>query len=290
MIDEQRTLEIFGYVSSDWAPKSHKKVVVVCEECGGYRVIAKSAYVPLCHACSIKTDEYLEKQKKYRDTHPTHGEKNNHWKGGGKTVLCKHCGKPFKTHHPKERRVFCSVDCMNTYMIGDGSALYKERIVKICEVCGKSFEVLPKDDDAIYCSNACKYEKNRGEDNGMYGKHHTDESCQMMSAGHQGIPYEEWTGFSERNEYCEKFDEPCRERIREKYDYECFICGRLQEENITKNGKQKKLSVHHVDKNKGQGCDGVKWMLVPVCVYCHTPLHSDLWVTRVKYLLGHVDG
>lgn len=97
----------------------------------------------------------------------------------------------------------------------------------------------------------------------------TDEARQHMSAGMQGIPYEEWTGFISNGEYCEKFDQACRERIRAKYDYRCLICDKHQDENITKTGRQIALSVHHVDYSKMQGCDGEKWKLVPLCMICH---------------------
>jgi len=32
-----------------------------------------------------------------------------------------------------------------------------------------------------------------------------------LSATRQGIPYEEWTGFVSNGEYCEKFNEACKE-------------------------------------------------------------------------------
>jgi len=115
----------------------------------------------------------------------------------------------------------------------------------------------------------------------------SEEHCQHISAGRQGIPYEEWTGNINNGEYCELFDDACRERIREKYDHRCFICDKPQCENLTKNGRVWKLAVHHVDRNRYQGCNGVKWNLIPVCLKCHGMTHSELWEARIEYLLAH---
>jgi len=58
-----------------------------------------------------------------------------------------------------------------------------------------------------------------------------------------------------------------------------------ESENIDKNGKQKKLSVHHVDMNKNQGCDGHEWKLIPTCMHHHGVTHNHLWMERITYLL-----
>ena len=117
----------------------------------------------------------------------------------------------------------------------------------------------------------------------------TDERKQRISAQQQGIPYEEWDGFVRNGSYCEKFDEACRERIRKKYECRCFICDKPQDENITRSGKCIKLSVHHIDSNKDQGCDGVLWKLIPLCMHCHPGAHFDPLKSRIEYLLNTED-
>ena len=57
MIDEARTLEIYGYTSGELKPQSNKPVVAVCEECGKYRDVRRSAYHDLCKTCSVRTPE-----------------------------------------------------------------------------------------------------------------------------------------------------------------------------------------------------------------------------------------
>jgi len=54
MIDEDRTMQLFGYTSSELSPKSSKKIVAVCEGCGKHRVLIKFAYKELCSSCRAK--------------------------------------------------------------------------------------------------------------------------------------------------------------------------------------------------------------------------------------------
>lgn len=128
-----------------------------------------------------------------------------------------------------------------------------------------------------------------GEKNGFYGKTHSKESRQSMSATKQHISCDEWEEFARDQPYCPKFNEVCRESNREKYDRQCFICGKPESENILSSGKHIKLSVHHVDMNKNQGCDGHEWRLVPLCRHHHgSSAHTPTWMARIQYLLNHV--
>jgi len=106
----------------------------------------------------------------------------------------------------------------------------------------------------------------------------------------QGIPYDEWREFAKEQKYCPKFDGPLKELCRDEYDRRCFLTGLPESENITSTGKAKKLSVHHADFDKWQGCDGIPWRLVPLCMAWHTRTHNDLWEARICYLLDHVWG
>lgn len=83
----------------------------------------------------------------------------------------------------------------------------------------------------------------------------------------------------ENRVYCHKFNNDCRERNRKKYGRLCFLCGKDE----TSNGRR--LSVHHVDMNKDQGCNDHAWKLVPLCKSCHAHGHSKLWQARIEYLL-----
>jgi hypothetical protein len=113
-------------------------------------------------------------------------------------------------------------------------------------------------------------------------------SHEKASATQQGIPYEEWESFACELPYCPDFNEKCRESNREKYNRKCFLTGLPESENIDKNGKQRKLSIHHVDMDKGQGCNGKRWRLVPVCMNWHGKVHNELWESRIIWLLDNV--
>jgi hypothetical protein len=140
------------------------------------------------------------------------------------------------------------------------------------------------DETCAKLSEACE-----GEKNGFYGKTHSKESRQSMSATKQHITCDEWEEFAKDQPYCPRFNEVCRESNREKYDRRCFVCGKPESENILSSGKYIKLSVHHVDMNKAQGCDGHTWKLVPLCRHHHgSSAHTPTWMARIQYLLNHV--
>jgi len=118
-----------------------------------------------------------------------------------------------------------------------------------------------------------------GRNHPMYGKKHSEETRRRTSATKQGISYDEWESFAKKSPYCPKFDEVCRESNREKYSRECFICGK------TEVGNRRKLSVHHVDMQKTQGCNGRNWVLVPLCNSCHGKSHCAEMIARLQYIL-----
>ena len=53
-IDDERTLEIYGYTSDELKPQSGMPIVVVCDECERYRHVQKRQYSELCHSCANK--------------------------------------------------------------------------------------------------------------------------------------------------------------------------------------------------------------------------------------------
>lgn len=48
------TIKEFGYNPLELSPKSHKKVLAKCDECGKVRVLYRFAYCDLCQACSSR--------------------------------------------------------------------------------------------------------------------------------------------------------------------------------------------------------------------------------------------
>lgn len=123
------------------------------------------------------------------------------------------------------------------------------------------------------------------EQNIIKSVNRSEERRIRQSCTYQGIDRKNFTGFITNQKYCSKFNNECREKNRKKYDNQCFVCGKNELENFTKSGKQRKLSVHHIDMNKDQGCNDNEWALVPVCLNCHRILHTKLWQSRIEYLL-----
>lgn len=111
---------------------------------------------------------------------------------------------------------------------------------------------------------------------------------EKFSAKLQGIPYDEWEDFATEYDYCPSFNEKCRESNREKYGRMCFLTGLPESENLTRDSKQQRLSVHHVDMDKDQGCNDKRWRLVPLCIEWHSKVHNELWESRIIWLLKNV--
>lgn len=315
MIDESRTLEIYGYISDGLKPLSHKYVVAVCEECGKYREIEFRKRFNLCKSCGHKRSNLSDETRvKMSNTHTgmRHSEETK------RKMSRAHVGKHVsdetrkklseanlgKKHSAETRRKMS--ESTKGHSHSDETKRKISELHRRENLSAKTRKKLSDAGKGRNCSEATrkrismantgkkhseeskkKMSIDRSGKNGhFYGKHHSDESRRRSSSTKQGIPYEEWESYAKESLYCPKFNEACRESNREKYDRRCFICGLLESENITSTGKQRKLSVHHVDMNKNQGCNDIRWRLVPVCLKHHD--HSKLWTLRIIYLLNHV--
>lgn len=105
-------------------------------------------------------------------------------------------------------------------------------------------------------------ETQRGNQHAL-GIKHTEEWKKNRSERMCGSNHPNWQGGISFLPYCKKFNKQLRESVREQYGYKCILCGMSEEEN------KRKLSVHHIDYDKEQGCNGKKWELVPLCMSCH---------------------
>lgn len=123
-----------------------------------------------------------------------------------------------------------------------------------------------------------------GKNNPNFNKYPSEITKQKMSENHRDISGKNnplyginrskennpnWRGGITNHPYCKKWTEKLREKIREEYNRKCYFCGKDEKDNIDKNSKIRKLSVHHVDNDKEQGCNGKSWKLVPLCMHCH---------------------
>lgn len=77
MIDEFSTFLCFGYYSDELTNGSHKKVWVVCDDCGKYRLISLKDYRDLCKVCAVKGERGPNYGKKFSNEHKLKISKNH---------------------------------------------------------------------------------------------------------------------------------------------------------------------------------------------------------------------
>jgi hypothetical protein len=246
MIDEARTLELFGYTSDSLTHGSGKKVCAVCDECGEVRILEYKSYRSLCYKCGTPRG----------DNHPTYGKK-------------------LSDEH--KRKISDSLT---------GNKLSDETKQKLSEAFkGRNFSEdtrrkLSEAGKKRICTDETKdkiSKANRGQragsDNARYGKHCSEETKKKISDAtkgkHIGTNHYNWQGGISFEPYCPKFNEAFKESIREKFGRVCFLCPKTEVEN------GKKLCVHHVDYDKNCLCDGVNCEFVPLCASCHSKTNHN---------------
>lgn len=298
MIDEYWTWMFYGYHSDELSHGSDKPIVARCDMCCKYRILHKKDYRELCVSCTQKGRKHsIETKRKIGDgntgkyvSDETRQKISSSKKGGhlseehkqkisesnkGKIVSKETRLKMSKIHkgrkHTDETKQKISDSHKNRPPVS------KETGRKISEsLTGRTSPLLGRPISEEHRQKIS--DANQGENNGFYGKHHSKKTRRQISATKRCIAYDEWESFAKEYSYCPKFNEKCRESNREKYGRKCFLCGKNEEENGTK------LSVHHVDMNREQGC-GYEWKLVPLCASCHGKAHSKQWKSRIEYLL-----
>ena len=126
-------------------------------------------------------------------------------------------------------------------------------------------------------------EHRRNLSKALEGRELSFEHRRNLSMIKQGVSLDEWNGFVSFEPYCPKFNEKKKEEIRNRYHRTCVISGKSALQ------LRERLTVHHVDNNKQQGCDGSSWRLVPVTkgwnvrlVKCQSQLLLDLLLIMNK--------
>jgi len=111
----------------------------------------------------------------------------------------------------------------------------------------------------------------------------TPEARQKYSEVHKKrYVDQQWYGsvkYYDGPQYCEKWTNELKERVRAWFDHCCIECGAPQ------NGM--KLSVHHVWYNKKACCDDTPRSLVPLCSSCHikTNVNRDYWSNHFQEII-----
>lgn len=136
MILEKETFEAFGYYPKDLKPKSNKRILAACGECGKVRITSKDAYRALCKSCCQEgdknhnfgiplTEEHKRNIRKYRAN--LKGDKASNWRGGRIKRLCLQCGKEFKVAQSQieyDMGKYCSRSCAAKARKGDKNSNY----------------------------------------------------------------------------------------------------------------------------------------------------------------------
>lgn len=87
-----------------------------------------------------------------------------------------------------------------------------------------------------------------------------------------------WVGnvrYYEVQQYCEKFTPDFKKRCRAYWNYTCMKCGKHESQHITKRGKQRALTVHHVHYDKDMCCNGSPRDVVPLCGSCNVKVNTN---------------
>lgn len=280
MINENKTFELFGYYSTDLKPQSNKKVIGECEICKDLRIMPKSQHNITngrCIKCSYIGKTLSESHK--RNISIGNKKYTANFRGPFNIEYFQAVQECIDESYINEIRTFKDFG----YYSIDLSRGSERKVWVVCRYCKREREVqwLSIENN----TGRCKFCANQKENHPMYGKTHTIEARMQISCAVQGIMINEWTGFIKDKPYCVKFNERCKENNRMLYGRECYICGRPEELNVTSENKHKKLSVHHVDMNKQQGCNGIEWKLIPVCIHCHSKLHTKQMQSCIEYML-----
>ena len=257
-----------------------ERIVLICKQCNKEFKVKPHNKNQLF--CSQECD------KKYKETDKT-------------ILICKQCNKEFEVKgNRKNTAICCSRKCMYKYNCGKNNPNYK-RIILICKICGEEFKVKPYEKNRKCCSKKCWYKYNTKTNNinykkpinlkceyckktYQYKKHINGKRfCSLECSGkwHNGKNSPSWQGGISFEPYCPKFNESLKETIRNNYYRKCALCGKLE--------TTKKHSVHHIDYDKSQGCNGQDILMVPLCTSCHGKTSGKAYRQYYETLLTKIE-
>lgn len=125
---------------------------------------------------------------------------------------------------------------------------------------------------------------------GELNQMHRPEVAAKISISMSGPNHWNWKDGISFEPYCPKFNNNLKERIRAFFNYECIICGKSTEENITNNGRKFELSCHHVEYNKNACCDGKPVHFAALCLRCHSKTNYDTekWENILHIIINEI--
>ena len=288
MILDEETYREFGYYPKELSPRSGKRILAKCDGCGKIREITKHDYRSKCPTCSV-----------------VKGTRSNFWKGGKEMRVCPVCKNTFAVF-PYRVKICCSIECNGKLQLGESNPAWKGGKIKLqCKECGKEFEDFPSQPN-IFCSSSCigrwRAKHGKGAKSPLWKSveikcetcgisffripahinSHNFCSRECRAIGLSGEKSSGWKGGISFEPYCQKFNNEFKEYIRDKFGRICFLCSKTEEEN------GRRLSVHHVNYNKGCGCDDDETcQFVPLCVGCNSKVNKnrEMWEAKIKAMM-----
>ena len=161
-----------------------------------------------------------------------------------------------------------------------------------CKDCGKEISIKSGFYGSGLC-RSCEAEERLStpENNGMFGKHHTEKAKNKMSetkikeGTSKGKNNSNWQGGIWNNPYPTEFNDKLKESIRDRDEHKCQNCGKIEQEQIKEINK--KLHVHHIDYNK----ENIEQdNLITLCNKCNNSANyeRDYWYAFYKNIIGRL--
>jgi hypothetical protein len=173
--------------------------------------------------------------------------------------------KPVQDGRRKYERYYIRTDILTNY---EESFILSPR--NNCEGTEPKFLERPKTSRCLHCKRKIRSKT-----------HKYQKFCSRSCSGkyHSGPRSSAWQGGKTYEPYCYKFNEDLKERVRDFFERECFMCGAGEVE--------KSHAVHHIEYNKMACCDGNnEALLVPLCENCHnktTPMKDRTFWEKILY-------
>jgi mannose-6-phosphate isomerase-like protein (cupin superfamily) len=200
------------------------------------------------------------------------------------TLVCKKCHKEFKVPMWEKDRLYCSKKCQVASITRKDS-----RVISNCIVCNKEFKHYG---ERILCSKECsnKYlsQQKLNENNPAWIENketftckgcgkvfeytrrnlHVGQKrifCSLNCSRNNGNSKEIINNIGADYKYARGFNKGLKERIKERDDNCCLMCG-----------SKSSLEIHHVDYNKKNNEDN---NLITLCKKCHniTNFNREFW-------------
>ena len=189
MIYHIQTFCTYGYWPEDLKLKSGKLIIISCDMCGKIRTVPKYNYCDMCPSCAMKK-VWLSRLSKINTYPKLEGvnEENTFKKFGYySTQLSEKSNRPIVTR------------CLGC---GDIRITSKNAYCNLCISCaGKNKPPVSdetREKQSEIGKNRSSVSRQRAADT-QTGKTYSYESRRKMSATKQGVPVDEWTGFTKRH-------------------------------------------------------------------------------------------